>query len=119
NIMHAGSDSHPRLQSKAGFTIVELLIVIVVIAILAAISIVAYSGIQTRARDSQRRSDLAQVRKAIEAQYVDTGEYPVPSDAMSSNDECISAPHWLCWGSNGEPSFIQEEYIRAMPQDPA
>ena len=43
--------SHKR---RTGFTIVELLIVIVIIAILAAITIVAYNGLQQRARDSQR-----------------------------------------------------------------
>ena len=44
--------------NKSGFTIVELLIVIVVIAVLAAISIVAYNGIQNRAYNSAVQSDL-------------------------------------------------------------
>src|SRR5690349_5583574 len=48
-----------------GFTIVELLIVIVVIAILAAITIVAYNGVQSRTRDSKRSHDLANIKKAI------------------------------------------------------
>ncbi len=50
---------------QRGFTIVELLIVVVVIAILAAITIVAYNGIQNRARDSIIRNDLALLTKAI------------------------------------------------------
>ena len=50
----------------AGFTIVELLIVIVIIAILAAISIVAYNGIQERARVSRANSDLSTLVKAIQ-----------------------------------------------------
>ena len=45
-------------QKQSGFTIVELLIVVVVIAILAAITIVAYNGIQNRANDSVVQSDL-------------------------------------------------------------
>lgn len=52
-------------EKQTGFTIVELLIVIVVIAILAAITIVAYNGIQTRARDSKVSTDLAQLSKAV------------------------------------------------------
>lgn len=50
---------------QTGFTIVELLIVIVVIAILAAITIVAYNGIQERARVQSANSDLNSLTKAI------------------------------------------------------
>lgn len=52
-------------QDHSGFTIVELLIVIVVIGILAAITIVAYNGIQDRARVSATTSALAQANKKI------------------------------------------------------
>lgn len=52
-------------QKQKGFTIVELLIVVVVIAILAAITIVAYNGIQNRAKESAVSSDLAQNSKTI------------------------------------------------------
>ena len=54
-----------KKQKQTGFTIVELLIVIVVIAILAAISITAYNGIQERARDSQRAQDMSTIKKAL------------------------------------------------------
>jgi len=56
-----------------GFTIVELLIVIVVVAILAVISIVAYSGIQQRARDNVRKQDVATIAKALQLYAVDNG----------------------------------------------
>lgn len=61
---------------RRGFTIVELLIVIVVVAILAAISIVAYSGIQQRARDARRLSDIQMINKAILSYYAVNGRYP-------------------------------------------
>lgn len=60
---------------ERGFTIVELLIVIVVIAILAAITIVAFNGIQARARDNVRKQDLAQLVKATKLYAVDNGDY--------------------------------------------
>ena len=65
--MH-GSPGLPQVPKimKKGFTIVELLIVIVVIAILAAISIVAYNGIQNRSKVTKANSDLVTLRKAIE-----------------------------------------------------
>jgi type II secretion system protein G len=63
-------------KTTSGFTIVELLVVIVVIAILAAITVVAYAGIQVRARDNIRKSDIAQIIKAVELFKADNGESP-------------------------------------------
>lgn len=63
-------------KQSSGFTIVELLIVIVIIAILAAISIVAYTGIQDRANDTSVRSDLNNIAKKIELYKAATGAYP-------------------------------------------
>lgn len=59
-----------------GFTIVELLIVIVVIAILAAITIVAYNGIQDRAKYTQKRSDIENLQKLVEMYNAQNGSYP-------------------------------------------
>ena len=72
-------------RAQAGFTIVELLIVIVIIGILAAITIVAYNGIQERANFSKSQSDLSALNKAIQLYYADNGSYP------SSTSGCTSA----------------------------
>ena len=59
-----------------GFTIVELLIVVVVIAILAAITIVSYNGITKRAKDATVRNDAASAAQALAIDYVNTETYP-------------------------------------------
>jgi len=61
------------MKKDRGFTIVELLIVIVVIAILAAIVIVAYNGVQRRANASTAKSNAEGVQKVVEAYAADTG----------------------------------------------
>lgn len=63
-------------MKRRGFTIVELLIVIVVIAILAAISVVAYTGIQNRAHEATVRSDLSNFQKQMEVFRAIEGRYP-------------------------------------------
>lgn len=63
-------------KAQAGFTIIELLIVIVIIAILAAISIIAYTGIQGRVNDSAIQADLRNYANKIEEFYVDNGRFP-------------------------------------------
>ena len=64
----------------AGFTIVELLIVVVVIAILAAITIVAYNGIQNRAYDTAVKADLKSASSKIEIAKVTTNQQSLAAD---------------------------------------
>lgn len=62
--------------SKQGFTIVELLIVVVVIGILAAISLVAYNGVTRNAAAATLRSDLKNASTQLDIARVQTGNYP-------------------------------------------
>lgn len=65
-----------NLKNQKGFTIVELLIVIVVIGILAAIVIVAYNGVTQRANTSAAKGNAESVKKVAEVMNADTGNYP-------------------------------------------
>jgi prepilin-type N-terminal cleavage/methylation domain-containing protein len=66
-------------KKQTGFTIVELLIVIVVIGILAAITIVAYNGVQNRAKNTRIVSGMNAYVKALAAYTADKSVYPVPA----------------------------------------
>lgn len=71
-------------KKPTGFTIVELLIVIVVIGILAAITIVAYNGVQNKANDAAIKSDLAAASKKLAIFYVDKDRYPKDSAELDT-----------------------------------
>ena len=81
--------SNQKQNRHTGFTIVELLIVIVVIGILAAISIVAYNGIQSRARTTSVYADLTNIRKKLEIYNVDHGQYPQSTTDLEDADLSI------------------------------
>src|SRR3954468_19189785 len=70
-----------RKKSTSGFTIVELLIVIVVIGILAALVIVTYNGIQQKARDTERKTDIKALQGHMEAYWADQAKYPTLAQA--------------------------------------
>ena len=74
-------------QKQAGFTIVELLIVVVVIAILAAITVVAYNGIQQQASRSVAQNATSQAAKKVMAYAVDNADtYPTTLALVGIND---------------------------------
>lgn len=72
-----------KMVVNRGFTIVELLIVIVVIGILAAIVIVAFNGVQNRANVAAVQSDLKNFGQKASAFYAENGTYPTSSQLAS------------------------------------
>lgn len=95
-----------------GFTIVELLIVIVVIAILAAITIVSYQGIQARARDARRTQDVSTITKALEMYYIDNGQFP-PGVVSGSSWSMTGNSSW-----SNLAAYLVPKYISVLPADP-
>lgn len=67
-------------QLERGFTLVELLIVIVIIGILAGITIVAYSGIQDRAKNTALLAAFDATEKALRIYKTINDDYPIPTD---------------------------------------
>lgn len=73
------------MKRTSGFTIVELLIVIVVIGILATITILSYSGITARAKAAAAKSNAGTVAQKIQLYNVEHGSYPLTSDDLTGN----------------------------------
>ena len=97
-----------RVKVRQGFTLIELLIVIAIIAILAAIIIATTTGTRAQARDSQRVSQLGEVRTALEMYNSKHGKYSV----------CGST---TCTGTNWNSvmtALISDGDIASTPKDP-
>ena len=79
---------------SAGFTIIELLIVIVVIGILAGLVLNAFGNIQERARDTERQNDINTMHTQLELYYTENSAYPAATaDLPNLNADATEAPN--------------------------
>jgi general secretion pathway protein G len=88
-------------MNKHGFTIIELLVVIVVIGILAAITIVSYTGISSRATTTLLQSDLTSAKKQLSLYNVDNGAFPTSPPTPSGNTYCTNDARYCYKASSG------------------
>lgn len=113
--MHA---SIRNTRSTAGFTIVELLIVIVVTGVLAAITIVAFNGVQARAHFTTAKQDMATIKKALALYYADNQAYPNSANCVNTSGEYNYQHNWCGWDQGQGDSFIPglvPKYLAALP----
>jgi len=96
------------LDRNRGFTIVELLIVIVVIGILAAITIVSFNGVTAKATYSKSQQDLSSIHKALLLYKAENGKWPATTSST-----------WMGWDQATGDDFIpglSPKYIAKIPQ---
>jgi general secretion pathway protein G len=82
-------------RGAAGFTLIELMIVMALIVVLASIGLAMHANSQTRAREAVLKEDLFRLRDAIDQYYADKGKYPSSLD-----------------------SLVSDGYMRRIPEDP-
>jgi len=85
-------------KQNKGFTIVELLIVIVVIGILAGLVITTYNGIQQKARNTERTTDLKTFQSQLEAYNANNGRYPTTTDLSTTSGTNVT---WIAANLKG------------------
>lgn len=109
-------------KSTSAFTLVELLIVVVVISILAAISVVAYNGMQQRASDATMRVGVNQIEKAIQMWHTETGLQPYSGSGSTgsvSGDACPGSTSAVGYIGKGSYLCTLEDLLVARNYLPA
>lgn len=78
-----------NMNNRRGFTIIELLVVIVVIGILSTLSVVGFINVQKQSRDSQRASSAVVVAESLEKYFAKNGEYPNVASMTTANANTV------------------------------
>jgi prepilin-type N-terminal cleavage/methylation domain-containing protein len=108
------------MKSRTGFTIVELLIVIVVIGILAAISLVAYSGVQQKTKNAKSVAALEKYAKLLSMYKVDNGTHPDANSCIGvgyPGGRCRTESPYVENGNNLNTSLLAP-YLKGTPPSP-
>lgn len=70
---------------ELGFTVIELMVVIIILLILGALVALTYSGVQAKNRNSARQSAINQIQAQLEAYYAQTNKYPTLANLNDTN----------------------------------
>jgi prepilin-type N-terminal cleavage/methylation domain-containing protein len=96
-----------KIKNQKGFTLIELLVVIAIIGLLTTVSVIAFTSVRQQARDAQRASDAATIRRALEMYLAEGVGYPQPAAG-----ECLNKT------SGVGKILVDANSIREMPFDP-
>ncbi len=86
---------YARRQARQGFTLIEVLVVIVLISILAAVAVPVVSGSVEKAREAALKENLQVMRKSLDDFFADHGRYPASLEVL-----------------------VDKRYLRFIPEDP-
>jgi type II secretion system protein G len=101
---------------KRGFTLIEILVVITIMAVLLAAGVATYTSVIKKSRDAKRRSDIGQIQQALEMFRADVLEYPhCPNDDSAYQDiaTCLNV------AVGPAPANVPfSQYLPTRPSDP-
>jgi len=105
-----------KTNFRKGFTLIEILIVVAIIAILASVVLVGLGPTQQSGRDARRLSDLRETQTGLELYYAKCGYYPGGTESGSCGAfAAVSTPAWTPMSTALTGSAIG---VTSVPQDP-
>lgn len=123
------------VDSKKGFTLIELMVAITILAIIAGIGLTTYASAQIYARDAKRKEDLSSIQIALDLYYQTNGHYPTYPEINCASDlsnryctiindweysTWAVCPEWLYEAATGFGCIkkLDTNYISSLPVDP-
>lgn len=100
----------PFRKPAAGFTLIEIMVAVSIIALLFAISVGTYASVQKKGRDARRLSDLKIIQSYLEQYHADQGFYPASLASPLTSSVGQPAP---------SPSITPRTYLNQLPVDPS
>lgn len=110
-----------RMKQKSGFTLIELMVVIVIIGILVSLGTFAFLSSQKKSRDARRKSDLDSVARALEMYNTDIGSYPAGGTGVDEGTiiGCGDTTKITCaWGTSFANTTKAINYMIKLPIEP-
>lgn len=89
-------------KTRSGFTLIELIVVMAILGLLATVGLASFRSSQIKGRDAQRKNDLGQLQRGLEAYYNDKGRYP----------STLPSGEWR------DPDVSSTLYMKSVPIDP-
>jgi prepilin-type N-terminal cleavage/methylation domain-containing protein len=108
------------MHSRKGFTLIELMVVISIIAIMAGVGFVSFTSAQIAGRDGRRKQDIRLLSSALDLYYQQNHRYPT-SNAAGDWEKSTSGGRWLKdFGDPNTPTVVAFDgtYIKTQPLDP-
>ena len=100
-----------RFRGQDGFTLIEIMVVILIIGLLALMVVPRLRGVADRAKRTKAQADIQELKQALDRYYLDNGSYPTTDQGLQA---LVSPPTAGRVPSNYE----QVGYIEKLPSDP-
>ncbi|HKF27874.1 MAG TPA: type II secretion system major pseudopilin GspG [Candidatus Binataceae bacterium] len=100
-----------RFKGQDGFTLIEIMVVILIIGLLALMVVPRLRGVADRAKRTKAQADIQELKQALDRYYLDNGSYPTTDQGLQA---LVSPPS----GGRLPSNYEQGGYIEKLPSDP-
>jgi general secretion pathway protein G len=99
-----------RRTQQEGFTLIEIMVVILILGLLATLVVQSLRGATDKAKRTKAMADIAEMKTALDRYYIDNGSYPTTDQGLQA---LVTPP-----SQNGQPNVEETGYIQRIPNDP-